>query len=155
VVAGLIIGHQGRYHALTFAGRERLDLFWQVIDGTLNAILFMLIGLEVLLISYRFAYLKAIVILIPVILIARSVSIGLPWLLLRRRSRFDHGALPVLVWGGLRGALSVAMALSLPAGTPRDVVVAITYGIVVFSILVQGTTIRPLLAWRAARAAEE
>lgn len=155
VVAGLIVGHQGRHHALTFSGRERLDLFWQVIDEILTAILFMLIGLEVLLISYRNEYLYAIVMFIPIVLVARSVSIGLPWLLLHRRYRFDRGALPVLVWGGLRGALSVAMALSLPAGETRDAVVAITYGIVVFSILVQGTTIGPLLAWQAARATRE
>jgi len=155
VVAGLIVGHQGRHHALTFSGRDRLELFWKVVDEILNAVLFMLIGLEVLLISYRTEYLNAIIMFIPIVLIARSVSISLPWLLLHRHCRFDRGALPVLIWGGLRGALSVAMALSLPAGETRDVVVAITYGIVVFSILVQGTTIQPLLAWRAARVTGE
>jgi len=148
VVAGLIVGHQGRRHALTLAGRDRLDIFWQVVDEILNAILFVLIGLEVLLMPFHGAYFKAMFILIPSVLLARYISTGLPWILLRRRHRFDDGALPILVWGGLRGALSVAMALSLPAGGIRDAVVAITYGIVVFSILVQGTTLRPLLAWR-------
>ena len=146
VVAGLIVGHQGRRHALTLAGRDRLDLFWQVVDDILNAILFVLIGLEVLVMPFRSAYFEAILILIPVVLLARGISTGLPWLLLRGRHDFDDGALPVLIWGGLRGALSVAMALSLPAGGIRDAIVAITYGIVVFSILVQGTTIRPLIA---------
>ena len=68
--------------------------------------------------------------------------------MLRRRYQFDNGTLPIMVWGGLRGALSVAMALSLPAGGIRDAVVAITYGIVVFSILVQGTTLQALIRWR-------
>lgn len=148
VVAGLIVGHQGRRQEPPLAGRSQLELFWQVVDDILNAILFVLIGLEVLVMPFRSTYFRAILILIPVVLLARAVSTGLPWLLLRRRHHFDDGALPVLIWGGLRGALSVAMALSLPPGPVRDVIVAITYGIVVFSILVQGTTIRPLIAWR-------
>jgi len=151
VAAGLIVGHQGRRHVLTLAGRERLDLFWQVVDDILNAILFVLIGLEVLVMPLHDAHFKAIFILIPSVLLARLVSTGLPWILLRRRHHFDDGALPILVWGGLRGALSVALALSLPHGGIRDAIVAITYGIVVFSILVQGTTLRPLIAWRYAR----
>lgn len=145
VVAGLIVGHQGRRHAPPLAGRAQLDLFWQVVDDILNAILFVLIGLEVLVMPFHSAYIRAILVLIPVVLLARGVSTGLPWLLLRRRHHFDDGALPVLIWGGLRGALSVAMALSLPAGAIRDAVVAITYGIVVFSILVQGTTMHLLI----------
>lgn len=146
VIAGLIVGHQGRRHAITLSGRDRLELFWRVVDDILNAILFVLIGLEVLVMPFQDAYLLAIFVLIPAVLLARAISTGLPWLLLRHRHRFDYGALPVLVWGGLRGALSVAMALSLPNGGIRDAIVAITYGIVVFSILVQGTTIRPLVA---------
>jgi CPA1 family monovalent cation:H+ antiporter len=149
VVAGLIVGHQGRRYAPMLAGRDRLDLFWQVVDDILNAILFVLIGLEVLVMPFSSTYFVAIFILIPSVLLARFISTGLPWLLLRRRHRFDNGALPILVWGGLRGALSVAMALSLPAGGIRDAIVAITYGIVVFSILVQGTTLQQLIAWRA------
>jgi CPA1 family monovalent cation:H+ antiporter len=148
VVAGLIVSHQGRRHAPGLAGRDRLDLFWEVVDDILNAILFVLIGLEVLVMPFHGTYFIAISILIPGALLARYVSTGLPWLLLRHRHRFDNGALPILVWGGLRGALSVAMALSLPGGGIRDAVVAITYGIVVFSILVQGTTLQPLIAWR-------
>jgi CPA1 family monovalent cation:H+ antiporter len=148
VVAGLIVGHQGRRHPLTLTGRDRLELFWQVVDKVLNAILFVLIGLEVLVMSYRAEYIYAILVMIPSVLAARTVSTSLPWLLLRRRCRFDRGALPLLIWGGLRGALSVAMALSLPVGEVHDAIVAITYGIVVFSILVQGTTIQSLLAWR-------
>jgi CPA1 family monovalent cation:H+ antiporter len=149
VVAGLIVSHQGRRHALTLAGRDRLDLFWQVVDDILNAILFVLIGLEVLVMPFHETYFIAIFILIPSVLLARFVSTGLPWLLLRQRCRFDNGALPILVWGGLRGALSVAMALSVPVGGIRDAIVAVTYGIVVFSILIQGTTLQPLMAWRA------
>jgi CPA1 family monovalent cation:H+ antiporter len=151
VVAGLIVGHQGRRHALTLAGRDRLDLFWQVVDDILNAILFVLIGLEVLVMPFHGTYFIALFVLVPGVLIARYVSTGLPWLLLRRRHRFDNGTLPIMVWGGLRGALSVAMALSLPAGGIRDAVVAITYGIVVFSILVQGTTLQALIRWNTSR----
>jgi len=151
VVAGLIVGHQRRRHAGALAGRDRLELFWDVVDDILNAILFVLIGLEVLAMSFHREYFLATFMLIPSMLLARAISTGLPWFLLRRWHRFDDGALPILVWGGLRGALSVAMALSLPAGDIRDAIVAITYGIVVFSILVQGTTLRSLIAWRFAR----
>jgi CPA1 family monovalent cation:H+ antiporter len=151
VVAGLIVGHHGRHRALTPEGRDRLDLFWSVIDEILNAILFVLIGMEVIAMPFDSAYLQALLVLIPGVLAARGISTALPWLLMRRHCHFDEGALPILVWGGMRGALSIAMALSLPPGEVRETAVAVTYGVVVFSILVQGTTIRRLVAWRAAR----
>jgi monovalent cation:H+ antiporter, CPA1 family len=150
VVAGLIVGHQGRRRSMLQAAHERLNLFWSVVDEILNAILFVLIGMEVLAMTFQQAYLQTLLVLIPGVLVARIFSTGLPWLLIRQHWHFDKGALPLLIWGGLRGALSIAMALSLPAGEVRKTAVAVTYGIVVFSILVQGSTIQRLLAWRQA-----
>jgi CPA1 family monovalent cation:H+ antiporter len=151
VVAGLIVGHRGRHHALTPAGRDQLYLFWSVIDEILNAVLFVLIGMEVVVMPFHRAYVQALLALIPGVLAARALSTGVPWLLMRRHCHFDDGALTILVWGGLRGALSIALALSLPPGKVRDTAVAVTYGVVVFSMLVQGTTIRRLVARCTAR----
>jgi CPA1 family monovalent cation:H+ antiporter len=150
VVAGLLIGNQGRLFAMSPATVERLDLFWELIDEVLNAILFVLLGLEVLAVTFSVRHLAAGVLAIPVVLLARLVSVGLPVWLLRRRMPVERCAVRVLTWGGLRGALSVAMALSLPrevggvAVAEREVILVMTYVVVVFSILVQGLTIGPL-----------
>ncbi|MCP5304726.1 MAG: sodium:proton antiporter [Chromatiaceae bacterium] len=140
VVAGLIIGQHGRV-AMSTITRHHLDLFWHLLDEILNAILFVLIGLEVLVMHFHERYLGIVLALLPVVLVARLVSVGLPYGLLRRRWAFESDALGVMVWGGLRGGLSVAMALSLPAGGERDLLVAATYGIVVFGLLVQGSSL--------------
>ncbi len=141
VVAGLILGHDGKhYHAMSGAARSRVKLFWKLVDEILNALLFMLLGLEFLLI-FKLESHALILLIIPLVLFARFVSIGLLWLLLKRRFRFSRGTLPILTWSGVRGGLSVALALSLPAGCERDIVVAMTYSIVIFSVLVQGTTV--------------
>jgi CPA1 family monovalent cation:H+ antiporter len=150
VVAGLLIGNQGRLFAMSPTTVERLDLFWKLIDEILNAVLFLLLGLEVLALTFTARFLVAGLLAIPVVLLARLLSVG--WLvrLLRHRQPIERGAVRVLTWGGLRGALSVAMALSLPRhldGEPalaRQVLVVMTYVVVVFSILIQGLTIGPL-----------
>jgi CPA1 family monovalent cation:H+ antiporter len=150
VVAGLLIGNQGRVFAMSPATVERLDLFWELIDEVLNAVLFVLLGLEVLAVTFSVRHLTAGVLAIPVVLLARLVSVGAPVWLLRRRMPVERCAVRVLTWGGLRGALSVAMALSLPrevadAAVPeREVVLVMTYVVVIFSILIQGLTIGPL-----------
>jgi CPA1 family monovalent cation:H+ antiporter len=144
VVAGLIIGNHGRY-AMSETTREHLDTFWELVDEILNAVLFVLIGLELLVLSFRGEYLLAAALVIPIVLFARLVSVGLPVGLIGRTRVFTPGAVPVLTWGGLRGGVSVALALSLPASAEREIILAITYVVVVFSVLVQGLTLGPVL----------
>lgn len=150
VVAGLMIGNHGRSFAMSAITNERLDQFWELIDEILNAVLFVLIGLEVLALTFTARSLLAGLLVIPIVLAARLVSVGLPIRVLRRWARFETSTVRILTWGGLRGGISVALALSVP-GKPsagavpgRDVIVAITYVVVVFSIVVQGLTIGPL-----------
>jgi len=142
VVAGLFIGNQGRRWAMSDTTREHLDTFWELVDEILNAVLFVLLGLEILVLSFRGEYLVAGLLAIPVVLLARWVSVGLPVLAMRRRRSFTPGAVTVMTWGGLRGGISVALALSLPAeSSARELLIAVTYVVVVFSILVQGLSV--------------
>jgi len=147
VVAGLLIGNHGRAHAMSERTREHLDTFWELIDEILNAVLFVLIGLEVLILAYREEYLYAGLLAIPIALFARLVSVGIPIGLMRRFRDFSPMVVSVLTWGGLRGGISVALALSLPAGATRDALVTVTYVVVAFSILVQGLSIGPLVRY--------
>lgn len=144
VVAGLLIGNQGRAWAMSDTTREHLDLFWELLDEILNSVLFVLIGLEVILISFDFSVLFSIAVAILLTLFARLVSVGLPMGALRRVFGMPRGSWKVLVWGGLRGGISVALALSLPPGPERDMVLTLTYSVVVFSIVCQGLSIGAL-----------
>lgn len=146
VVAGLLIGNHGRLLAMSQRTREHLDTFWQLIDEILNAVLFVLIGLEVLVLPFTLDYLLVGLIAIPVVLLARFVTVGIPVNLLRNFREFSPHAVKIMTWGGLRGGISVALALSLPHGDERDTLVAVTYTVVVFSILVQGLTIGRLIS---------
>ena len=141
VVAGLLIGNQGRVLAMSEKTRHHLDIFWELVDEVLNAVLFVLIGLEVLILTFTTSYLLAGLILIPLVLLARFMAVGLPVSVLRPFREFSPGAVRIMTWGGLRGGISVALALALPPGPERDVILAVTYIIVIFSILVQGLTI--------------
>lgn len=141
VVAGLMIGNKGRMFAMSDTSREHLDTFWELIDEILNAILFVLIGIEVLALAFDHVTLAAGFILIPIILVARLLSTSLLLGVLRLKETLTKNAEWILTWGGLRGAISVALALALPAGEVRDTILAVTYIIVVFSILVQGLTL--------------
>lgn len=152
VVAGLLIGNRGRLLAMSDTTREHLDSFWMLTDEILNAVLFVLIGLEILVLTFTSQYLVVGALAIPAVLLARLIAVALPMSLLRMGGeRFTRGALPALTWGGLRGGISVALALSLPVavrGVPvaeREPILAITYVVVVFSIIVQGLTIGPLV----------
>lgn len=141
VVAGLVIGNHGRQYAMSEKTREHLDLFWKLIDEILNALLFVLIGLEVLILDFDNHSLIAGLLTIVLVLGARLVSVGIPISLFKLRRSFTPYVTRILVWGGLRGGISVALALSLPPGSARDIILAVTYVVVVFSIVVQGLTI--------------
>ena len=152
VVAGLFIGNRGRQFAMSEQTRVHLDLFWELIDDILNSILFLLIGLEVLVLRWERVYIIAGLIAIGVTLLARLISVTLPIVLLRPFARIPRHAVTLLTWGGLRGGISVALALSLrdPAHhhrgqPPIDILIVMTYVVVVFSIGVQGLTIGALL----------
>jgi CPA1 family monovalent cation:H+ antiporter len=150
VVAGLLIGNHGRSFAMSPTTTEHLDLFWGLVDEILNSALFVLIGLEVLVLTFSAKYLAAGLLTVLIVLAARFASVGVPVWVLRRWEQFDPSMVPILTWGGLRGGISVALALSLPVdGGPdslkaRSAIIAITYVVVVFSILVQGLSISPL-----------
>jgi len=141
VVAGLLIGNYGRQWAMSETTRERLDSFWELLDELLNAVLFVLIGLEVLALSFQRSYLIAGLVAVPLVLAARWITVLLQVGGFSLVREFSDKTVRILTWGGLRGGISVALALSLPSGPERDAVVTITYVVVVFSILVQGLTI--------------
>jgi CPA1 family monovalent cation:H+ antiporter len=141
VVAGLMIGNHGRALAMSDTTRKHLDMFWELIDEILNAVLFVLIGLEVIVVRFPAGISTAAVLTVLVTLAARWLTVGLPVSLWYRALRLPRGAGTVLTWGGLRGGISVALALSLPVGPERETLLALTYCVVVFSILVQGLTI--------------
>ncbi len=141
VVAGLMIGNHGRLLAMSARTREHLDRFWELLDEILNAVLFALIGMEVVLLTFYGSYFIAGILAIPLVLLARFICVAVPVTALKRVQNFSPGAIPIMTWGGLRGGISVALALSLPPGPEREAILAVTYIVVVFSILVQGLTV--------------
>ncbi len=144
VVAGLLIGNRGRILAMSDKTRDNLDTFWELIDEILNVILFVLIGLEILILSFSINYIYASSLIIPVILFSRFITVFIPVTILKYLRDFSPNAIKIMTWGALRGGISVALALSIPAGTEREIIVSITYIVVVFSIVVQGLTISRL-----------
>ena len=145
VVAGLFIGNKGMKYAVSGTTRDYIKKFWSLIDEILNSVLFLLIGLEVLLIARLVDHVGVGLLVIPVTLIARWISVFVPITILSRWSSFTKGAIPILTWGGLRGGIAVALALSLPPNEYKPTILTITYAVVLFSIIVQGLTIKPLV----------
>jgi CPA1 family monovalent cation:H+ antiporter len=141
VVAGLITGNKSRYQAMSDVTRDYLDKFWEMIDEFLNAILFLLMGFELLILPFDRVVVILGLLAIPVVLLGRWLSVLIPISFLRRWTAFERNAIPILTWGGLRGGLSVALALSIPAEMQGELIVTVTYIVVLFSILVQGLTI--------------
>jgi len=145
VISGLLIGNHGRSLAMSETTRKNLDTFWELADEVLNAILFLLIGLEVMVLSFSWLSMTAALLAIIIVLSARLVSVLVPVFLLKLVRSFSPHVVKILTWGGLRGGISIALALSLPGGKERDVLLVVTCGVVVFSIIAQGLTIGPLL----------
>ena len=145
VVTGLLIGNHGRLMAMSEITCAHLDTFWELVDEILNAVLFVLIGLEILVLPLSGPALLAGIAAIPLVLASRLVSVGVPVLLLRPFLEFSPRVVRILTWGGLRGGISVALALSLPEGPARDLFLPVTYTVVVFSVVVQGLTIGRLV----------
>jgi CPA1 family monovalent cation:H+ antiporter len=145
VVSGLLIGNPGRRLAMSQNTREHVDGFWQMMDAVLNAVLFLLLGLEVFAVPAGPIAIAAAALIVPGVLAARLISVSLPITAMSLRGRYRRGIVPVLTWSGLRGGISVAMVLSLPRFPAHDYLLACTYAVVVFSILVQGLTVRRVL----------
>ena len=152
VVCGVIIGNGGRALAMSDLTRRYIDLFWELIDRILNAVLFVLIGMEVVLESFSGGTLVAAAAAIVLTLSARALTVGIPVALMKRSFKLPQGCRLGADLGGLRGGISVALALSLPAGPQRDIVLALTYCVVVFSILGQGLTLGRVIRASLARA---
>lgn len=145
VVAGLIIGNRGVKYAMSEQTRGSMLTFWSLIDEILNSVLFLLIGFEVLVVATGVEYLAIGLVAMPVVLLARTLCVSIPITVLSRWESFTRGAIPVLIWGGLRGGIAVALALSLPETEYKPAILSVTYGVVLFSIIVQGLTVEPLV----------
>lgn len=141
VVAGILMGNHGMERAMNELTREHLKTFWLLVDDTLNALLFLLIGLEIAAIDLAGRALLAAAAMVPITLAARWLSVTASALPLNLRLPGRFGAFLVLTWGGLRGGISVALALGLPRTPYSDAILTIAYGIVLFSIIVQGLTL--------------
>ena len=147
VIAGLLIGNQGARLAMSTKTKEHLELFWELLDEILNAVLFLLIGVEIIAITLALPLFGLAVAVIALAIAVRFVAIAVPVALFRTRVEVPTGHTRILWWAGLRGGISVALALSLPDFEGKDIILAVTYAVVIFSILAQGLSIERLLAY--------
>jgi len=145
VVAGILVGNQGKKYAMSDETREYVSKFWELLDDILNAILFVLIGLELLVVENIGSYVWIGLLTILIVITVRYLTVLIPSFLIRFRDKFDHKTVLVLTWGGLRGGISIALALSISANLDKDLWVSLTYFVVAFSILVQGLSIGKLI----------
>ncbi len=146
VVAGLLVGNKGKRFAMSETTTDHVEKFWSLTDEILNAVLFLLIGLEVFAIQFEFTYLVCGLIVIPTLLAIRFISVSIPISILRLKRDFSTGVIRILTWSGLRGGISVALVLSLPPFKGRELLLTCTYIVVLFSIIVQGLTLKPLIS---------
>jgi CPA1 family monovalent cation:H+ antiporter len=145
VVAGIIIGNHARHHYMTTESQKVLDEFWELIDELLNAVLFLLIGFELLVVHINYYTLLAALAMIPLVLLVRYVTVAFPMGIFKIFRQYHPYTITILVWGGLRGGLAVALALSLPNGSHREVILAMTYAVVAFAVIIQGLSVAPLV----------
>lgn len=141
VMAGLITGNKSMDEVASEVTRDYIGKFWEMIDEVMNAILFLLIGFEMLIIPFNLTLLALGCITIVIVLFGRLISVSLPIRVLKNKKSFSKNAIPILTWGALRGGISVALALALPKYMYGDMFVSITYIVVLFSIVVQGLSI--------------
>ncbi len=141
VVAGILTGNHGSRFAMSDKTQEYLFSFWTLIDEILNSLLFLLIGLEVLVMRFDWSFGWMGVVVIPLVLLARFFAVAVPVGLLGSAQKFSRGTIPILTWGGLRGGISIALALSIPEVAEKSLILAATYTVVVFSIVVQGLSL--------------
>ncbi len=154
VCAGLLIGEVGAKHGMSEETRKYVDAFWKLIDEILNAVLFLMIGFEIFLVVFDTTTVLAGLAAVALALIARLVAVSVPLLVLRPFSDDDvPGVIPIMTWGGLKGGISVALALALPESEWKTVILTATYLVVIFSIIVQGLTVKRL-AMRVGREPE-
>ncbi len=144
VVAGLLIGDVGMKHGMSATTREHVNIFWQLIDEILNAVLFLLIGIEVFAVAFSVEAFTAGVMSIALALVARLVAVSVPIMMLKPFRTYPRDVIPIMTWGGLKGGISVALALSLPESEYKAPILTATYVVVIFSIIIQGLTIAPL-----------
>lgn len=153
VCAGLLIGDIGTKHGMSEETRRYVEAFWKLIDEILNAVLFLMIGFEVFAIAFDMTFLVSGVMAIGLALLARLVAVAVPILILKPFRSFSEGVIPIMTWGGLKGGISVALALSLPDNEWKPLILTATYIVVIFSIIVQGLTVAKL-AEKVGRAPE-
>ncbi len=144
VVAGLFIGDVGMKHGMSEQTRLYLNKFWELIDEILNAILFLLIGIEVFAVTFDVNAIWGGILCIILALFARAAAVTIPLLLLKPFRSFTSDVIPIMTWGGLKGGISVALALTLPDNEWKPIILTATYMVVIFSIIIQGLTIAPL-----------
>jgi CPA1 family monovalent cation:H+ antiporter len=145
VVAGLLIGNHGKRFAMSSTTIDHVEKFWTLVDEILNAVLFLIIGMEAFAIQFELSYLLSGLMIVPTVIAARFISVSVPIRLLQFKREFSHGAIRILTWSGLKGGISVALVLSLPPFSGRDLLLTSTYIVVLFSIIVQGLTLRPFV----------
>lgn len=154
VVSGIMIGNWTRFIGFSKESEEHLDHFWELVDEFLNGVLFLLIGMSMLLFKFHEEDWIVMAIAIPLVLLGRYVSVAVPYVGFKRYRTYNPWSIRILTWGGLRGGLALAMALSIPSGIMvipdklidvKELVLVMTYAVVVFSILIQGSTITPMI----------
>ncbi len=145
VVAGIFIGNRGKEFTMLKKSVENLENFWELIEEIINTILFLLIGLELLVIYIDKNIVIAALLSIPLVLLIRSVIVAIPMNIFKIWRRYPRGTIRILIWGGLRGGLALALALSLPGGNQRNLILGMTFAVVAFAIVIQGITVRQLV----------
>lgn len=141
VISGIITGNKSMEEMASPNSRDYIGKFWEMIDQLMNAVLFLLVGFEMLIIPFNGTLLALGFSSVLIVLLSRYISVKLPIMVLKTKNTFESDVIPILTWGGLRGAISVALALAVPHYMYGDMFVSITYIIVLFSIVVQGLTI--------------